>query len=78
MKSTTARLLVERQSETGEGWAPLVFCNSIEYARRVAAAGVRCAAAARYRVVYVRSGKYFPLLRKAVSEKPSDPTGATA
>ena len=64
--STTARLLVERKSETGEGWAPVVSCNSIEYARMVAAAGVRCAAAVRYRVVHVRSGRDFPLLRQGV------------
>jgi hypothetical protein len=78
MMRTTARLLVERKSETGEGWTPVVSCNSIEYARRVAAAGVRCAATARYRVVHVRSGKGFPLLRRAVCKKPSEPAGAAA
>ena len=63
---TTARLRVER--ETGEGWAPVVSCNSIEYAKMVAAAGVRCGTAARYRVVHVRSGRGFPLLREAVQQ----------
>ena len=61
--STTARLRVER--ETGEGWSPVAFCNSIDYARMVAVVGVRCGTAARYRVVHVRSGKDFPLLRNA-------------
>jgi hypothetical protein len=64
--STAKRLRVEKESGTGEGWAPVVSCNSIDYAKMVAAAGVRCGTAARYRVVHVRSGKSFPLLRQAV------------
>lgn len=66
MTITSTRLRVER--ETGEGWAPVACCNSIDYARMVAAAGLRCGAAARYRVVHVRSGKDFPLLRQAARQ----------
>lgn len=75
--SATARLAVERKSETGAGWVPVVSCNSIEYASKVAEASVRCGAAAQYRVVDVRSGKKLSLVLKAVCKKPSKSANTT-
>ncbi|HVX67222.1 MAG TPA: hypothetical protein VHA11_11500 [Bryobacteraceae bacterium] len=69
MNGGEVRLLVERQDAVGAGWHPVACCNSVEYARMIAAAGVRRGLGASYRVVHRRTGKEFrigPRVRAAI------------
>jgi hypothetical protein len=63
--NATARFLVERQAADGENWRPLAHCNSLHYAKMIAATGLRRHLGVSYRLVNVRTGKGFVLAPEA-------------
>ena len=55
MNTTQAPYLIQRQSAAGD-WAPVSVCESLAYAEKVAAAGLRCELAASYRALEIQTG----------------------
>lgn len=69
MNGGETRLQVERQDATGGEWHAVACCNSVEYARMIAAVGSRRGMGASYRVVHRRTGKEYrigPRTRAAI------------
>ncbi len=67
MNATTARFSIQRQDPVTGGWRPLTSCNSLEYAKMIAAAGHRRRLGA-YRLVHTRTGKSIELLPTAITK----------
>ena len=61
MNQGSVRFSIEWQDAAGGEWHTLAWCNSLEYARLIAAAGIRRRPGASYRVLYMQTGKRYPL-----------------
>jgi hypothetical protein len=62
MSESPAPYLVERQSTNGADWCPVTRCRSLEYARLIAATGLRRHIGVAYRAIHVQPGVEIDLL----------------
>ncbi len=67
MDTSTVRFRIERQGAEG-GWEPLVGCNSLDYARLIAAVGHRRGSGSGYRLIHVRTGRTIVLPAAATAK----------
>lgn len=68
MSTSPAPYLVERQNTNGADWRPLTRCASLEYARLIAATGLRRHIGVAYRAIDVQPGVEIDLLPEITAE----------